>query len=570
MQSANGIQKVAPVAWTRFAVIAVAVATFSSLLIVGSYRRLSHTWDEPTHVAAGMEWLQLHRYTKQTENPPFSRIPLALIPYLSGMRIKNDNSTALASGVAMFYGSGDYIDNVTKARLANLLFFWLLLTMTWVLSGGRKNPMVAVVATATAATVPAIVAHSGLATTDVPFVAAFLLAVWRWKTLLEHPSPMNAAWWGSASDFHSQRNSARSRSFRLSQERCSLVIGGRDVWPTSGDRRRGSLGTRHRCNRLRRHDLGELRIPSGDHRRVAKNIRALRDDGDDRLGRSHSTCSTSCQRISAWATVPAGSHEGRPFELHVGTNQSARVLALLPGHVDGQDADCDDRLLLWASRSPCGGVISPSSSVMHLARWACCSSRRPARSTSDPAHSGDLSAAVYRCCLRVSWASRQVRNPDRASSGCRWSVLSLQMTVLAARVPRQLAYFNVIASGRTGLLRERSDFDWGQDVIAMEAYFRGIPCRNCIWCPTAPRVCRHDLPALKPLPVGLEVNGWIAVFERPYQLNQGRTSRDICQPPSPANTVAVPKGWLDWLHQRRPEAVIGSACSYFMSPTGTR
>ena len=146
-----------------------------------------------------MEWLQLHRYTKQTENPPLSRIPLALIPYLWGMRIKHENSTALASGVAMFYGSGDYIDNVTKARLANLLFFWLLLTMTWVLSGGRKNPMVAVVATATAATVPAIVAHSGLATTDVPFVAAFLLAVWRWKTLLEHPaSDERQHGWGSA------------------------------------------------------------------------------------------------------------------------------------------------------------------------------------------------------------------------------------------------------------------------------------------------------------------------------------------------------------------------------------
>src|SRR5436190_7633620 len=196
MHITDGTQKVALVVWTRCAVIAVAVATFSSLLIIGSYSRLSHTWDEPTHVAAGMEWLQLHRYTKQTENPPLSRIPLALIPYLSGLRINNDDSTALASGVAMFYGSGDYISNVTKARLANLLFFWLLLTMTWVLSGGRKNPMVAVVATVATATVPAIVAHSGLSTTDVPFVVAFLLAVSRWKTLLEHPSYLNATWLG--------------------------------------------------------------------------------------------------------------------------------------------------------------------------------------------------------------------------------------------------------------------------------------------------------------------------------------------------------------------------------------
>jgi hypothetical protein len=38
-------------------------------LIIGSYRSLSHTWDEPTHVAAGMEWLQLHRYTKPKTHP---------------------------------------------------------------------------------------------------------------------------------------------------------------------------------------------------------------------------------------------------------------------------------------------------------------------------------------------------------------------------------------------------------------------------------------------------------------------------------------------------------------------
>jgi hypothetical protein len=119
----------------------------------------------------------------QTENPPLSRIPLALIPYLSGKRIKDDDSAALASGAEIFYGSGDYIGNVTKARVANLFFFWVILVMTWVLSGGRHNPTTAIIATTIAATLPSIVAHSGLATTDVPFVAAFLFAVWRWKAV---------------------------------------------------------------------------------------------------------------------------------------------------------------------------------------------------------------------------------------------------------------------------------------------------------------------------------------------------------------------------------------------------
>ena len=162
--------------WTRFAALTLLVAAFSSCLVVGSYSKLSHTFDEPTHLVAGLEWLQLHRYTAQTENPPLSRIPLAVIPYLSGMRITNEVGP-LQTGVNLLYGSGDYLGNVTRARLANLLFFWLTLLLTWTLSGGRAQPTVAALATCLVATLPSVVAHSGLATTDMPFVVGFLLAI---------------------------------------------------------------------------------------------------------------------------------------------------------------------------------------------------------------------------------------------------------------------------------------------------------------------------------------------------------------------------------------------------------
>lgn len=127
--------------WGSYAAVTVVVGLLSSLLIMGSYRALSHTWDEPTHLAAGMEAVQLHRYTIQTENPPLSRIPFALIPYLSGMRINPTDSRALSAGVNMLYRSGGYIGNVTKARLPNLFVFRLTLVMTWVLSGADPIPL---------------------------------------------------------------------------------------------------------------------------------------------------------------------------------------------------------------------------------------------------------------------------------------------------------------------------------------------------------------------------------------------------------------------------------------------
>src|SRR3954469_6923587 len=201
MEVATQALEVAPplsraTSWRVYATATTLVALFSSAMIVGSYRHLSHTFDEPTHLASGIEWLQYHRYTRQTENPPLSRVPLALVPFLSGMRLVDPNAPALAGALPLLYDRGDYITNVTKARIGNLPLFWLVVLMTWVLSGGRRNPRVAALASCLVATVPGIVAHSGFATTDVPFVAAFLLALWRWKALLITPSRANAMWVG--------------------------------------------------------------------------------------------------------------------------------------------------------------------------------------------------------------------------------------------------------------------------------------------------------------------------------------------------------------------------------------
>jgi hypothetical protein len=143
-------------------------------------------------------------------------------------------------------------------------------------------------------------------------------------------------------------------------------------------------------------------------------------------------------------------------------------------------------------------------------------------------------------------------------------VILLQVTVLAASFPRQLSYYNIVAAARPDYFISDSDFEWGQDVIAMEAYFHAHPVPELYLVPNGSALfCRHDLPPLKLLPVGREVNGWIAVFERPYQLNQGRVPKDLCGLPSAANTAIAPRGWLDWLHRRTPDAVIGSGVLLF-------
>ena len=65
------------------AIAIVVVATMvSTAAIIATYSKLSNTWDEPTHVVAGLEFLQDGRYGYQIENPSLPRVALAIIPYL--------------------------------------------------------------------------------------------------------------------------------------------------------------------------------------------------------------------------------------------------------------------------------------------------------------------------------------------------------------------------------------------------------------------------------------------------------------------------------------------------------
>ena len=45
-----------------------------------TYSVFNQTWDEPAHVAAGMEWLDRGRYTYEPLHPPLARVMVALGP----------------------------------------------------------------------------------------------------------------------------------------------------------------------------------------------------------------------------------------------------------------------------------------------------------------------------------------------------------------------------------------------------------------------------------------------------------------------------------------------------------
>ena len=66
--------------------IAIALTIIASVRIVATYRVFNHTFDEPIHVACGMEWLDKGAYTCEPQHPPLARVAAAAGAYLSGIR----------------------------------------------------------------------------------------------------------------------------------------------------------------------------------------------------------------------------------------------------------------------------------------------------------------------------------------------------------------------------------------------------------------------------------------------------------------------------------------------------
>jgi len=183
--------------------IAVALVLVASIRIVATYQVFSHTYDEPAHIACGMEWLDKGVYKWEPQHPPLARVATAVGPYLLGTRCQNTPNVDLVSmtteGLAILYYGHHYDLTLELARLGILPFFWIacLVVYWW----GRRyfSGSVAVVAVFLFSFLPPILAHAGLATTDMPltaFLGAMFLSALIW---VEHPTPGHAVLFGLSS-----------------------------------------------------------------------------------------------------------------------------------------------------------------------------------------------------------------------------------------------------------------------------------------------------------------------------------------------------------------------------------
>lgn len=165
----------------RRAVIAALAALIvgACLLVASTWSTFGHTWDEPEHLAAGLELLDTGHYDYDIQHPPIARALLALGPYLAGARSQGlPPPDGKPEGVAVLYGEGHYDLYLTLARAGVLPFLAMLVWVTYRWARTVTSRAAALAAAAIIATTPTVLGHAGLATIDVAAAASCLWALW--------------------------------------------------------------------------------------------------------------------------------------------------------------------------------------------------------------------------------------------------------------------------------------------------------------------------------------------------------------------------------------------------------
>jgi hypothetical protein len=172
----------------RSAVVLSIFAAAFTTLTVSSYVQKSATADEPSHLTAGYTALKLGDYRMDPEHPPFLRMWAAL-PLLCLPDIKLDTASphwlaALPGSFAhqFLYRDNDADQLLYRARFMIVLLGVLLGAMLFCWASEFFGFWPAVIVLAFYCLEPNIIAHSGLATTDLGitcFIFGTLYFLWR-------------------------------------------------------------------------------------------------------------------------------------------------------------------------------------------------------------------------------------------------------------------------------------------------------------------------------------------------------------------------------------------------------
>lgn len=167
--------------WLALVLIFVGAA----VRVVMTYPVLTQTYDEAYHLATGMEWLDLGRYTYEYGHPPLARALIALGPYLVGLHsfgMRDGN----AEGNALLHSGDRYWRNLSLARLGTLPFLLSACLVVWLWSNELFGRAAAFWSALLFSTLPPVLGHGGLATNDMAITATLAAALYTFTRWVEN------------------------------------------------------------------------------------------------------------------------------------------------------------------------------------------------------------------------------------------------------------------------------------------------------------------------------------------------------------------------------------------------
>lgn len=571
----------------------IAAAALGLTCLCWSRHTSSGTFDESNHLAAGLEWWQFGTYTMWTENPPLSRLAIAALPYLHGMRLParegwepktHDWDRSWEIGNELLYAGDGFEANLARARLGTLPFFLLALGCVWLLADGRRRPAAGLTAVALTATLPALIGHGALATTDVTFTATFLLAALALQRWFEAPSRGRAVALGAAvalvllskfsvvlffpvmvAAFLGARRMAGQGALPLSAGR---PLGGRVLAKQAALMAATTFIVTWAGYRFSFGRVGELTPEAGGWLHILPPPSAR--TGLDAL------------LLRTPLPMPELLHGFRFLLAHDRAGHDAYLLGKTAEH--GFLAFYPVALLV---KTPLPFLLLGLGTIVILVlRRLRLSWQGPAIALaaagilllSLPSHVNLGIRHVFVVLPLAAVAIGRVTDTAVASlSGrARQAVALVIATLIVAQAGiavaarrSELGYFNALAAGDPAAILLDSDLDWGQDLFLLrdELRARGVEDLKIGFFGTL-HLCRHGLPHLEALRPGVPTTGWIAISENYYRHRS--TFKLLKQPCDPKSTYGdeeqLPPRPFAWLQAYRPVAIVGSSVRLYHIP----
>ncbi len=558
------------------AALTIAFAAGAIAWTVVSASALSPTFDEPHHLATGLEWWQFGTYRWWTENPPLPKVVTALGPFLAGVRLPGTPATLSgpwSAGIELLDEGGARI--LMLARLGTIPFLLIALGLTFALAGGRKRSFPAFLATALVATYPPLLGHAGLATTDVAAVATvlgFLLALDRWA---DGPSRARAAALGAAL--------ALASLCKLTAPLLCAVLGlcwlcgrraSRGAWLADGATRRRDLVAQAALAAM-----AALAVVWAGYRFSTGRLDDL--PAMDYMGTP--VLPPAAERSALFAClcrVPLPAPEFWHGVLFLRAHDAHGHLAYL----FGQTREHGFRSFYLV------GLLlkSPLPFLLLLAAAAAATCRRGGRVALGRRGLGaalaGLAALAFSAIITVNiglrhllivvpllaifaaraiapWFEALASRPRAIAGAALVALLVAQVAIVGRASPELMAYFNPLAGREPGHALIDSDLDWGQDLRLLQRELRArriVSVHYGLFAIVNP--CDPDMPELLPLLPGQPVTGWVVLSEQFYRSGLHFSfRRESCAPHAHYVFHEDPENAFDWLRSLQPVARIGAS-----------